>query len=158
MADVAPNKSDVDKVKTNEKKWTKPLWAAGWSGIPNIIIEKQAALGLDTIDMNIILHLTQYWWKAENPPCPSVGTIAKALGLSERTIQKRIRTLEDAKLIERVERRQTKHGSLPNVYKLDGLIEAARPYAEEKLKEIEAAKEQKKARIARKKPILSVVK
>ncbi|AZN99307.1 HTH domain-containing protein [Mesorhizobium sp. M9A.F.Ca.ET.002.03.1.2] len=154
----AAQPSDTEKLRVNEKKWTKPLWAAGWSGIPNIIIEKQAALGLDPLDMNIILHLTQYWWKADNPPCPSVGTIATALGVTERTIQKRIKALEELHLIERVERRQTKYGSMPNIYKLDGLIAAATPYAQEKLKEIEQAKAAKKARILRKKPVLSVVK
>jgi hypothetical protein len=158
MVKVAPPKTEVDKVLVNEKKWTKTLWAAGWSGIPNIIIEKQAALGLDPIEMNIILHLTQYWWKADNPPCPSVKTIADALGLGERAIQKRIAGLEAAKLIERVERRETKFGSLPNIYKLDGLIEAARPFAEEKLLEIEEAKKKKKERLARKKPVLKLVK
>ena len=102
MADTVAKTTDEQKVKINEKKWSKPLWSAGWSGIPNIIIERQEALGLDPIDMNIILHLTQYWWRADNPPSPSVGTIAKALKLGVRTIQKHIKRLEDA-MLERAE-------------------------------------------------------
>jgi hypothetical protein len=39
---------------------------AGWSAIPNIIIEKQRALGLDALDVNILLHLIQYWWTEDN--------------------------------------------------------------------------------------------
>lgn len=131
MADTVAKTTDEQKVKINEKKWSKPLWSAGWSGIPNIIIERQEALGLDPIDMNIILHLTQYWWRADNPPSPSVGTIAKALKLGVRTIQKHIKCLEDAKLIERVERRDGPYGSQTNLYKLDGLIAAARPAKED---------------------------
>ena len=158
MANTVPQKSDDDKVRINEKKWTKPLWAAGWSGIPNIIIERQRALGLEPIDVNIILHLTQYWWRADNPPSPSVKTIADALGLSVRTIQKRIKALECANLIERVERREGKYGSQTNLYKLDGLIKAATPFAEEKLVEIDAKRKLREARLASKKPKLSLVK
>lgn len=55
--------------------------AAGWNVIPNIIIEKQEGLGLDALDMNIILHLSHYWWQPDNVPHPSVATIAKAIGV-----------------------------------------------------------------------------
>ena len=41
MADTVAKTTDEQKVKINEKKWSKPLWSAGWSGIPNIIIERQ---------------------------------------------------------------------------------------------------------------------
>ena len=81
---------DANAVKQNEKKWTQTLMKAGWSAIPNIIIEKQRALGLDALDINILLHLIQYWWLEENVPRPAVGTIAEALGVTPRTIQKRI--------------------------------------------------------------------
>ena len=55
---TVPNKTEAENLRTNEKKWSKPLMAAGWNVIPNIIIEKQEALGLDALDMNIILHLS----------------------------------------------------------------------------------------------------
>lgn len=158
MVKAVKKSMDEQKVRTNEKKWSKPLWSAGWSGIPNIIIERQEALGLDPIDMNIILHLTQYWWRADNPPSPSVGTMAKALGLSIRTIQKHIKRLEDAKLVERVERRDGPYGSQTNLYKLDGLIAAATPFAEEKLQEIQEKRKMREERLARKKPRLTLVK
>ncbi|RWC26801.1 MAG: hypothetical protein EOS70_30845 [Mesorhizobium sp.] len=80
MAQPETAKADVDKLRTNEKKWTKALMATGWSAFPNIIIEKQQALGLDALDMNIIIHLVQYWWLPDNLPHPSVETIAKAIG------------------------------------------------------------------------------
>ena len=68
MAKQTTQKANVEQLRVNEKKWTKPLMDAGWSVLPNIIIEKQAALGLDPLDMNIILHLVQYWWVAANLP------------------------------------------------------------------------------------------
>src|SRR5580704_15132301 len=75
-------KSDIMRFTCSRTgpKWSKPLWTAGWNGIPSVIIERQEALGLDALDMNIILHLSNYWWTPENLPFPSIGTIAKAVG------------------------------------------------------------------------------
>ena len=70
-------------------------------------IEKQQALGLDAVDMNIILHLTNYWWTADKLPFPSVETIA------QRRLQAPRRAAADhgaAKvgLLTRAERRKTR--------------------------------------------------
>src|SRR3954451_13781252 len=135
---VAVGKTDAEILRVNEAKWSKPLMKAGWNAFPNIIIEKQAALGLDSIDINIILHLSCYWWTADNLPRPGVETIAKALGVTARTVQKRVKTLTELGLLTRTERRHTRKGSDTNLYGFEGLIEAAKPYAIEKIKKIEA--------------------
>lgn len=157
MAETNLTPTGTQSLKVNEKKWTVPLMKAGWSAFPSIILEKQKALGLDALDINIIMHLVQYWWEPGNHPHPSVGTIADAIQVTERTVQKRIKALQDLGLITREERRFTKQGSMTNLYKFDGLIEQATPYALEKLEEIEKAKAAKKERLARKKPQLTLV-
>ncbi len=48
------SKSEQD-VKANEKKWGKTLMSSGWTAFPSIILEKQHALGLTAMDINIIL-------------------------------------------------------------------------------------------------------
>lgn len=154
MEAAAPNKVDTETLRTNEKKWSKTLMDAGWNVIPNIIIEKQEALGLGPIDMNIIVHLSHYWWNKEDLPHPTVATIAKAIGVSERTVQKHVRTLEAANLLHREERRHTKNGSMANKYNFDGLIKAATPFAKEKIAEREKAKKDKQDRVQRKRPRL----
>ncbi len=153
---VTPKEPEVDKLRVNEKKWSKLLMDAGWNAIPNVIIEKQAALGLDAIDMNIIIHLSHYWWRPENLPHPSVETIATAIGVKPRTVQKRIKALQELGLLKREERRFTKTGSTTNLYSFEGLIKAAQPYAKEKLVEIATNVEAKKKRLERKKPRLIV--
>jgi hypothetical protein len=130
---------------------------AGWNAFPNIIIEKQQALGLDAIDMNIILHLSHYWWTADALPFPSVATIAGAIGVKPRTVQKRIKALHELGLLTRIERRHTRFGSDTNLYSFEGLIKAALPYAEEKLRARASRAAEEKDRIARKKPKLTVV-
>jgi DNA-binding transcriptional ArsR family regulator len=155
---TAIKSTPVETLRRNEEKWTKPLMDAGWTAIPSIIIEKQAALGLDPLDINIIVHLTTYWWTADNLPHPSVATIAAALQVSVRTVQKRIRALEELGLLTRQERRTTPRGSDTNLYSFEGLIAAAAPFAAEKLEARKRRAAEQADRIARKKPKLSIVK
>jgi predicted transcriptional regulator len=148
-----------ETLKENEKKWTKPLMDAGWTVIPSIIIERQKALGLDSIDMNIIVHLASRWWTADGKPYPSKGTIAEAIGVEPRTVQRHIARLESAGLVRREQRRTKGQGSRTNVYHLDGLIREAKPFAIEKLKERQSKAEARKQLAAKKgRPKLSVVK
>ena len=65
-----------------QAKWSKALMAAGWTVMPNVIIERQRVLGLDAVDINILMHLALYWWTADNKPHPSKNTIAAAVGAS----------------------------------------------------------------------------
>ncbi|WLS11929.1 HTH domain-containing protein (plasmid) [Shinella sumterensis] len=153
---VKAKSPDVQALKQNEKKWTPTMMKAGWSAFPNIIIEKQRALGLDAMDMNILLHLVQYWWLEENVPHPSVATIADAIGVTPRAIQKRITALQAAGLITREERRHSKFGSQTNLYRFDGLIKACLPFAEEKIAAAKKKAEDEKDRVKRKKPKLVV--
>lgn len=155
---AAPAPQAAAQIKVNEKKWSAPLMKAGWTALPNIIFERQQALGLDAIDVNIILHIASYWWTAEGKPFPSKKTIATAMGIDPRTVQRRIAGMEAGKLIRREQRRTSATGSQTNIYHLDGLIEAAKPFAAEKIAERDAKTAAKAARAARKgKPKLAVV-
>lgn len=122
-------------LRTNEKKWSKALMDAGWTAMPSVIIENQRQLGLSSLDLNIVLYLASKWWTAEGKPFPSKGTMAKAMDVHPRTVQKHIAALEGAGYIRREERR-TEAGSKTNIYHLDGLIKAAKPFADEKVAEM----------------------
>ena len=149
----------TSSTKINEEKWTKELMAAGWTVLPNVIFERQAVLGLDAIDINILLHLASYWWKPGDKPHPSKVTIAAAIGIDPRTVQRRIARMEKDGYVRREERRIKGIGSRPNIYHLEGLIEKATPYALEKVQERAAKEAEKKARAARKgRPRLQLVK
>ncbi|MCA9470172.1 MAG: helix-turn-helix domain-containing protein [Nitrospira sp.] len=145
------------ELRINEQKWTKTLMDAGWTAIPSVIFERQKAIGLDPLDINILLHISSHWWKAENKPHPSKVRIAKAIGVDPRTVQRRISAMEQAGFIRREERRISAKGSLPNIYHLDGLIDAALPYAKEKILEKKRRAEEDRKRSGRKRPILTPV-
>lgn len=124
---------NTEQLKVNEDKWSKPLMEAGWTVFPSVIVERQHAMKLDPIDINILLHLASYWWTNQNKPHPSKKTIATAMGIHPRTVQRHIAELEKNGLINRERRRMTGKGTGTNLYHLDGLIAAARPLAIEKL-------------------------
>ena len=57
----AAKQSQVAKeLRVNEQKWSKTLMDAGWTAFPSVIIERQKALGLDAMDLNILLHLASH--------------------------------------------------------------------------------------------------
>ena len=157
MSEASVVKADVETVKVNEEKWSKDLMAGGWTVIPSMILEKQHALGLDAIDMNIIAHLSIYWWKKANLPHPSVATIAKAIGVKPRTVQKHIKAMEANGFVTRHQRRQKGQSNNTNLYSFEGLIKAATPYAKEKVAAIAERQKKEGERVARKKPKLALV-
>lgn len=91
-------KAEADGLQVNEKKWTPTLMKAGWTVLPNVLFERQQALGLDPLDINILLHIASYWWSEGSKPHPSKTTIAKAIGIEPRSVQRRIAALEKDKL------------------------------------------------------------
>jgi DNA-binding transcriptional regulator YhcF (GntR family) len=139
-------------LKVNEAKWTKELMRAGWTVLPNVLFENQSNLGLDPLDVNILLHIASYWWEPEGKPHPSKVTIANAINVNPRTVQRRIAAMEKAKYIRRQQRRIKGEGSKSNIYHLDGLIEAAKPFAQEKYEKMQQRAEERAARAKRRGP------
>jgi predicted transcriptional regulator len=131
---------------------------AGWVAFPDILLEKQHALGLDAVDVNILLHIAKHWWTADNKPYPSKGSIATAINITARTVQRHIARMERDGLIRREERRIAQQGSKTNLYHFDGLIEAAKRFAQEKIALQSQQKAEKEKWRKRKRPDLRLVK
>ena len=148
-ADTQPE-GDVKTLKVTERKWSKRLLKGKYTVIPNIIFERQLALKLDPVDINIILHLASYWWTVDGKPRPAKATIAEAMKRNPRTIQRHIERMEKLGYIRRERRFVQGFGSRPNVYHLDGLIAAAQPYADEKVRMMAAKKAAREAGMGRK--------
>ena len=147
----AAEKQQERQLKVNERKWTKTLMDAGWTVIPSVILDRQQALGLEPVDVNILLHLAKYWWEKERLPYPSKKAIAECMGVSESTVQRRVASMEAGGLIRRVARFSGKHkGQQTNAYDFTGLIKEATPYAKEALKARESRRKADAARRTRK--------
>lgn len=114
--------------------------AAGWTALPSIILDKQHALGITPLDLNILMQLAKHWWKKDDLPYPSKDTLAKAIGVDASTIRRRIQRMESEGLIRRIRRQDSKGGQQSNFYSFDGLIEKMKDHAQEA---VELRKKQK---------------
>lgn len=154
---TAQAREESGSLKKNEKKWGKEVMDAGFTIFPSIILEKQHALGLDALDVNIILQLAKHWWEAEDLPRPSKDSLATRIGVNPRTVQRHVARLEKDGFIRRIAKKNRHGGNDPNEYDLTGLIKQAEPFAIEALTERKQRDEEKKAKLRRKKPRLHVV-
>lgn len=157
---TATRKKSQDEIKVNEKKWGKPTVENGWTLLPNILLERQAVLGVTPTEMNVLLHILKHWWQADSLPFPEMNTIAAAMGVSRSTVQRSIRNMEKAGLLQRIERKSANGGNTSNMYDFSGLVKHLKPYAADELKKKKAAKAEKAKRLTPKgnNPGLKVVK
>lgn len=153
MSQARTIESNQKKLRANEIKWGVELVEAGWTMIPSTILEHQEALGLDPVDMNILLQLARHWWRADNPPHPAIKTIAACIKKSPSTVQRRITRLKESGLID-VEHRfdERHHAQKTSNYRFTGLIDEATKFARLALVEKEEAKSRKAARLKLKNP------
>lgn len=119
--------------KVLEAKWGKTLIAAGFTALPDAIFLNQKALKLKPLDILILLHLASYWWKPSDNPWPAKGTIADALDVDPRTVQRSIKKMEDLGYVRRIQRKAKAGDNLSNEYDLRGLVNAGKRFAEEKI-------------------------
>jgi hypothetical protein len=147
-----------ERLRRNEEKWTSTLMDAGWTVLPSIILERQDALGLDPIDVNILMHLARHWWYSDNPPHPAKASMAKCMGIDPSTVRRHIARMEAAGFIKREERftKRKFGGHDTNRYHFTGLIKEATPYAEEFIRLREKQRSEDEDRRRRKKPRLVV--
>ena len=97
-----PTASPTEKVL--EAKWGKTLIAAGFTALPDVIFQYQKALKLKPLDVLVLLHLASYWWKPNENPWPAKGTIADAIDVDPRTVQRSIVKMEALGYVKRIER------------------------------------------------------
>jgi hypothetical protein len=96
---------------------------AGFQAIPDALFIKQQALGLEPLDLVVLLNLTLFWWFRDQPPFPRSSIIAQRMGVSARTVQRVFRKLERLGYIRRGHWRDA-DGSLKPAMYLDGLLDA----------------------------------
>ena len=123
-----PNVGKKDAA-SHERIWGKRVIGHGYTGVPSILIRSQARLGINAVQMTILMHLLDHWFDPSRPPFPSKRTLADRMGVKSKTIQNHMRELEKAGYVQREVRRTAAGDFNSNVYHLDGLVA--------KIKEIE---------------------
>jgi len=107
---------------STQRIWGKAVLSHGYTGIPSILIQGQQRLGINPLQMNIIIQLLDFWRDPGRKPFPTKRQIAARIGVNEKTIQNNIRQLEKAGLILRQQRKTASGDWNSNIYDLSGLV------------------------------------
>jgi DNA replication protein DnaD len=120
-ANVGEPESSTPK-NAAQDKWGDAL-QAGFQVVPNILIQAHKEIGLDPLDVLILLNMNMHWWSATSLPYPKPALLAARIGVTRRTIERRINAMQKAGLITRrpsevIEGR----GTTVQRFSLDGLV------------------------------------
>lgn len=116
---------------------------AGFQLVPNVLFRFQRHLEVDSVDVVILLNLSLHWWGPSSLPFPSPGLIAKRMGVSRRTVERRLRALETRGFLKRLPARYVVEGK-PKVrsFEMSGLVEKLETAASRGLAQRQFAKRQ----------------
>jgi len=104
-----------------QEKWGSAI-EGGFQLIPNVLIRAQKQLGLDAVDVLVLLNLNLHWWSPASLPFPRPAMIANRMGVSKRTIERRLQRLAENGFIERLPPIRQKSGPRVRPYRLTGLV------------------------------------
>ena len=80
-----------------------------------------------------VAYEMQHHLKPNENPWPAKGTIADAIDVDPRTVQRSIAKMEALGYVQRIERKAKAGDNLTNQYDLRGLVKAAATFAEQKI-------------------------
>lgn len=105
-----------------EDKFGVATMKHGYTMLPNLLIQAQGRLEVGHAEFNVLVQLISHWWEADKNPHPAKETIARRMGISPRQVQRYLTRLEEAGLIERIERFSGRKAQIANAYSLNGLV------------------------------------
>jgi hypothetical protein len=120
LTDTPESESD-GAGKVARMKWGNSL-NSGFQIVPDVLFRCQKVLGLEVIDLVILLNITTHWWHYDDLPHPRPSVIAQRMNLSTRTVERRIVELQKKGYLRRLEARR-KNGRTVRPYDLSGLVE-----------------------------------
>jgi len=94
----------------------------GFQMLPDVLVKNQARLMLDPQDLVIIINLLMHWWDADELPFPRLSLIADRMGVSPRTVERRIKDLEKRGLIRRLAAKRNSRDLVVREFDMSGLI------------------------------------
>ena len=160
MEKIATNNFELPQL---ERKWDKGVIDCGWVAVPNLLLEHQGRLQITSSELNVLLALMKFWVDGAHAAYPSIKTISKMLGKTEKTIQNNIRSLshrdgkpndlelflpQDWTGFIRVHRRKSpdNNGNLTNLYNFQPLVQVLHALDEEQ-KKVKQELQRRKPRI-----------
>jgi len=121
IVSLADRRPRPETEKVLRAKWRTSL-DAGWTVLPSSLIQGLPRLHIDANGLAVLVCLIDYWWAPGDLPWPSKKTIAERLNVSERTIQRTLRRLQEEGLIKSDARYRSHGGQTSNQYDLSPLV------------------------------------
>lgn len=129
-------------------KWGARVAGRGFAQIPNYLLELNRFVDdehkLNATEMLTLIHLVASWWKKNEMPFPSMRTLSERSGVSERQVQRALKSLEGKGYFKK-ERKRIKTVISSNVYDLTPTVkildEIAEHYGNAHPRRIKTAKE-----------------
>lgn len=84
------------------EKWGSAVSGGGLTGflaLPEVLIRCQHRLGLTSTEMMVLINVLMHWWYPDRKPFPGNYAIANRMGVSRRTVQRAIKSIEAKGLI-----------------------------------------------------------
>ncbi|WP_370688260.1 helix-turn-helix domain-containing protein [Flavimaribacter sediminis] len=106
-----------------------PAAEFGFQIVPDILLLEQRQLGISSEELNALLNLNAHRWRRKDPVFPGTSTIAERMGVSVRTVQRLIRSLEKKSLVVR---KKTADGHM--YFELDLLNQKLEPFVSDRIK------------------------
>jgi predicted transcriptional regulator len=119
---------------------------AGYQLVPNVLFRAQKHLGIDCIDVVILLNLSLHWWGPFNLPYPSSQLLAQRTNLSKRTVERHLHNLEKKGFIKRQQPNAQEGKPKTRSFDMSGLVEKLEAAASLNLVQRYFAKELKQKR------------
>ncbi len=94
---------------------------AGFTSVPNLVLNHYAELGITCAEMMFIVHIWQYWW-SEKDPYPSLQTIAARMNVSLRQVHNYVSGLKKKQFLVVNQRFITGRGQTTSEYDFAQLI------------------------------------
>lgn len=122
------------------KKWGNEVFESGYLIFPTVILRCQRFLDLEPMDVLILMNIAMHWWNYDDLPYPRPSAIGRRIGVSTRTVERRIAIMQKRGLIVRLPS-ENHNGKTVRRYDLSGLVKKLKKYARVYLDEWRGSRE-----------------
>ncbi len=130
----------LDPETNARRKWGDEVFNSGYQLFPDVLLRCQRFLELEAIDVLIVMNITMHWWAHDDLPYPRPSAIANRLGVTTRTVERRIAYMQERGLIVRLPS-ENRNGRTVRRYDLSGLVEKLKKYARNYMREFRGPRE-----------------
>ena len=111
-----------------QKRWGDAL-NAGFVVLPVVLLRHQKDLRLSDGELVVLLNVVASWWYSGKLPFPSTQTIATRMGVTPRTVQRHLISLEKKGLLKHLPRSHVPETDVLVVrYDPSGLVELLKTF------------------------------